>query len=173
MKESEKKIGLLSFMGKNGIIFWIIAFALIGVVLISLGGGQKSKQNAQKSESVRLDEYTVALENKIAELCSRVRGAGSVNVSVYLDSGFETVYAYDEESKSTSSGTNSEKKYVTIGNGNDESMVSIVEKMPNICGVAVVCTGGGDPYVAKELVNLISSAYGVPANKIYVAEGKK
>ena len=45
--------------------------------------------------------------------------------------------------------------------------------MPNICGVAVVCTGGGDPAVAKELVNLISSAYGVPSNKIYVAEGKK
>ena len=173
MKESEKKVGLLSFMGKKGTLLWIIAFALIGLLLISLGGGQKNKQSTQKSESVRLDEYTLALEVKIAELCSRVRGVGAVSVSVYLDSGFETVYAYDEESKSTSGGTNSEKKYVTIGSGNDESMVSVVEKMPNICGVAVVCTGGGDPAVAKELVNLISSAYGVPSNKIYVAEGKK
>ena len=169
-----EKIGLLSFMGKRGVIIWIIVLAIAGMLLISLGDGeQKIKQNLQKSESVRLEEYTVALENKIAELCTRVKGVGDVSVSVYLDSGFETVYAYDEESKNTSSGTNSEKKYVTIGSGNDESMVSVVEKMPNICGVAVVCVGGGDPAVAKELVGLISSAYGVPSNKIYIAEGKK
>ena len=68
---------------------------------------------------------------------------------------------------------NSEKKYVTIGSGNDESMVCIVEKMPSICGVAVVCKGGGNPVIANQLINLISSAYNVPKSKIYVAEGKK
>jgi stage III sporulation protein AG len=44
--------------------------------------------------------------------------------------------------------------------------------MPNICGVAVVCNGGGNPVVANEIINMISSAFGVPKSKIYVTEGK-
>lgn len=172
--EGKGKIGLLSFMGKRGAIIWIIALALVGLLLITASGnGEQSKESTQKNEAARLEAYTQGLEVKIAELCSKVKGVGNISVSVYLDSGFETVYAYNEESKSSSSGTNSEKKYVTIGNGNDESMVSVLERMPNICGIAVVCAGGGDPTVSKELVNLISSAFGVPSNKIYVAEGKK
>ena len=96
-----------------------------------------------------------------------------MSVSIYFDSGFETIYAYNEESKQTSSGFNSEKKYVTVGSGNDESMVCVVEKMPSICGIAIVCKGGGSPLIANELINLISAAYGVPKNKIYIAEGKR
>ena len=52
-------------------------------------------------------------------------------------------------------------------------MVCIVEKMPSIAGVAIVCKGGGNPVIANQLINMISSAYNVPKNKIYVAEGKK
>ena len=169
-----EKTGLLSFMGKKGIAIWIIALAVIGVLLIWFGGetsGNTAK--SETSESARLEAYSSSLENKIAELCSKVNGVSNVSVSVYLDSGFETVYAYDEESKSSSSGTNSERKYVTIGSGNDETMVSVVEKMPNICGVAIVCNGGGNAATAKELIGLVSSAYGISSNKIYVAEGKK
>ena len=106
-------------------------------------------------------------------MCSNVNGVANVKVTVYFDSGFETIYAYNEESKSSSTGTNSEKKYVTIGSGNDESMVCVLERMPNICGVAIVCKGGGNPLVSNQLTNLISSAFGVPKNKIYIAEGKK
>ena len=173
-KTQNEKRGLLSFMGKKGVMIWIIALAIMGVLLILLGGeGSNNISSNEKSKELRLEEYTVSLENKIAELCSKVNGVSNVSVSVYLDSSFETVYAYDEENKSTSSGINSERKYVTIGSGNAESMVSVVEKMPNICGVAIVCSGGGDSTVSKELIGLVSSAYGIPSNKIYVAEGKK
>ena len=120
----------------------------------------------------RLEEYRADLEMKIAELCSNVSGVNNVKVSVYFTSGFETVYAYNEESKDTSNGTNTEKKYVTVGSGSNESMVCIVEKMPVIGGIAIVCKGGGDSQTAKELISLISSAYGISKNKIYIAEGK-
>ena len=119
-----------------------------------------------------MNEYNKNIENKITEICSSVRGVSNVKVTVYFDSGFETVYAYNEESKSSSSGINSEKKYVTLGSGNDESMVCILEKMPNICGIAIVCKGGGNSLISAEIVNLISSAFGVSKNKIYVTEGK-
>lgn len=155
---------------KNTVI--IIVLLVLGLLLIILPSGSKSKGASQSNEE-RLDRYVDDVESKIGSLCSKIQGVSNVSVTVYLDSGFETVYAYNEQSKATSNGMNSEKKYVTIGSGNDESMVCIVEKMPSICGVAVVCKGGGNPVIANQLINLISSAYNVPKSKIYVAEGKK
>ena len=150
----------------------IVILVLIGLLLIIIPNNS-SKQSKKIDNEARLSQYSKSIEQKIRDMCSNVNGISNVNVTVYFDSGFETIYAYNEESKSSSSGVNSEKKYVTIGSGNDESMVCIVEKMPNICGVAIVCKGGGNPNLASEVINLISSAFGVPKNKIYVAEGKK
>ncbi len=155
---------------KNTLI--IIVLLVLGLLLLVLPSSTKSI-GVSKSDEERLKEYVDDLEGKIGSLCSKIQGVSNVSVTVYLDSGFETVYAYNEQNKATSNGINSEKKYVTIGSGNDESMVCIVEKMPSICGVAIVCKGGGNPIVANQLINLISSAYNVPKNKIYVAEGKK
>ena len=155
---------------KNTLI--IIVLLVLGLLLLVLPSSTKSI-GVSKSDEERLKEYVDDLEGKIGSLCSKIQGVSNVSVTVYLDSGFETVYAYNEQNKATSNGINSEKKYVTIGSGNDESMVCIVEKMPSICGVAIVCKGGGNPIVAHQLINLISSAYNVPKNKIYVAEGKK
>ena len=154
---------------KTFVFFILLALGLL-LLIVPIGTNQKNKS---ADENSRLEEYSQSIEKKIADMCANVSGVSNVKVTVYFDSGFETIYAYNEESKSSSSGTNSEKKYVTIGSGNDESMVCVLEKMPNICGVAIVCKGGGNPLISNELTNLISSAFGVPKNKIYIAEGKK
>lgn len=165
------KISILSYI-KNQKTLIIIILLAIGLILLILPTSASTKKNSDNSNS-RLEEYSQSIEKKIADMCSNVSGVSNVKVTVYFDSGFETIYAYNEESKSSSTGTNSEKKYVTIGSGNDESMVCVLERMPNICGVAIVCKGGGNPLVSNQLTNLISSAFGVPKNKIYIAEGKK
>lgn len=172
MKEKEtKKVGLIAYFKNQKTTLIIILLMLVGVALLIL---PETSNSAAKviTDQERLEKYASDLENKIATLCSKVRGVSNVSVTVYFDTGFETVYAYNEESKATSSGVNSEKKYVTIGSGNSESMVCVLEKMPSICGVAIVCRGGGNALVANELINLISSAFGVPKNKIHVTEGK-
>ena len=169
---NKNKIDFFTYIKNKKNTLIILILLVLGLLLLVLPNGSLNKINSQNDEE-RLSRYVDELENNIESLCSNVQGVSNVSVTVYLDSGFETVYAYNEQSKETSSGTNSEKKYVTIGSGNDESMVCVVEKMPNICGVAIVCKGGGNPLIANQLINLISSAYNVPKNKIYVAEGKK
>lgn len=178
MNEKKKcendKINLVAFIKGNGMLPWLMILLTVGVIFLILGNSvAKSNVSSTENEAERIEKYTSSLERKIAELCSKVSGVSNVSVSVYLDSGFESVYAYNEENKTSSSGTNSEKKYVTLGSGNDESMVSVLEKAPHICGIAIVCNGGGNAGVAEELIGLISSAYGVSKNKIYVAEAKK
>ena len=150
----------------------IIILAILGIALL-LWSGESDSNNRTNTDNERLEAYRNTIEEKISSLCSSVNGVSAVRVSVYFTTGFETVYAYNEQVKDTSSGTNTEKKYVTIGSGTNESMVCIVEKMPTIGGIAIVCRGGGDSKIAKELISLISSAYGISTNKIYVTEGKK
>ena len=169
---NKKNIDFITYIKTRKNILMIIILLVLGLLLLVLPNGVL-KNDSAKNEDERLEKYTGDLEKKIESLCSSVQGVSNVTVTIYLDSGFETVYAYNEQSKETSNGINSEKKYVTIGSGNDESMVCVVEKMPSICGVAIVCKGGGNPVIANQLINLISSAYNVPKNKIYVAEGKK
>lgn len=169
---SKKSIDFFTHVKSNKSIVVVAVLLILGLLLLTL----PSASNYSKSESSneeRLKQYIDGLENKIGTLCSKINGVSNVSVTVYLESGFETVYAYNEQNKATSNGINSEKKYVTIGSGNDEAMVCIVEKMPSIAGVAIVCKGGGNPVIANQLINMISSAYNVPKNKIYVAEGKK
>lgn len=167
----KRNVGFVTYMKNKKNTLIIIVLLALGLLLLLLPSAA-AKTNASADNEERLVKYINTLEDKMELLCSKIRGVSSVNVTVYLDSGFETVYAYNEQSKATSNGINSEKKYVTIGSGNDESMVCIVEKMPSICGIAIVCKGGGNPVIANQLINLISSAYNVPKNKIYVAEGK-
>lgn len=42
-----------------------------------------------------------------------------------------------------------------------------------ICGIGIVCKGGGDPETERKLLSLVSAACGVPTNKIYIAGGCK
>lgn len=171
---SEKKHNQVSvftyFKEQKGIVL-IIMLAALALILLLLPSG-KDTSSSVKDDSSRLEEYEKKIEAKLEEMCTGVKGASSVKVSVYFETGFELVYAQNEESKSTSNGIDIEKEYIIVGSGDDEKMICLYEKMPSVSGVAIVCKGGGNPTVANEIIGLVSSALGLPKNKIYVAEGK-
>ena len=83
---------------------------------------------------------------------------------VALEGGFSYVYATNK--KTTSGGET--LSYVTVGSGDRESLVYLSEKAPAILGIGVVCAGGMDPTVRREVTALLSAAFGVGSNKIYV-----
>jgi stage III sporulation protein AG len=148
-----------------------LAIALGGIVLGALllifgnrggdGNGDKDSDTilpnapAQSVETLRAE-----LEGRVVTLCSRVSGVGSVTATVALDGGYSYEYATDRKGEST--------YYVTVGSGSDQSLVFITERPPAIIGIGVVCEGGNDPTVRQELVSLLSAAFGVGSNKIYV-----
>ena len=100
-------------------------------------------------------------------LCRRVSGVGGVTAIVTLDGGFSYEYATDK--KVTVGGEST--SYITVGSGSDKSLVFITERPPTIVGIGVVCEGGNDPTVRREVVSLLSAAFGVGSNKIYVTGG--
>ena len=159
--DRKKAQGILSKLGGGGKLWIIIVGAVLGVSLLLFGGSDKKADVTASENESELVEYSKEVEAKILELCSKVEGVKNVSVAVSFESGFEYVYATDGD------------KTLTVGSGSNESAVRVTEKPPTISGVGIVCTGGGDPRTQQKLINLISAAYGISSNKIYITEAQK
>ncbi|MBR2354142.1 MAG: hypothetical protein IKA76_06565 [Clostridia bacterium] len=149
---------------------WIFLGGILGALLLILGsvgiGGREAKETG---ESVCPDaaEYAERVEEEIRAICSRVRGAGEVSVAVTLKGGYRAVYATDSQSGSSGYKSNT----VLIGSGSSEGAVLICYENPEIGGVGIVCRGASDPSVRDSIISLVSAAFDVKTNKIYVATG--
>ena len=156
---------------KNKKILIIAAIAVIGILLLLTGGREdKAKVQSTPEEDVtaQLEEYRETLRRDIERLCEQVGGVSDVTVAVSLECGFEYVYATDIKSDADAYGSQVQTKYITVGSGSSESAVYITEKLPRIGGIGVVCRGGSDPVVVKRLTSLLSAAYNIGSNKIYI-----
>ena len=155
--------------GVNTRLIGMVLCGALGLLLLLYGGGVLGDDDDGKSaadrEIISLTEYTERLEESIGKLCEGVSGVSEVRVAVTLENGFEYVYAADSEVKS---GGLTEYKYITVGSGSREGTVYITEKPPKIGGVGVVCRGGDNAEVQRKLISLISAAYNVSSNKIYI-----
>jgi len=150
---------------KSGKLKYLLIILIAGIVLI-LVGSRMSKNGTEKqpeaAEAVSISEYEKLLEAKIKNLCEQVEGVSGVTVALSLEGGYEYVYA-----------TDGSDDYVLVGSGNDESGMFLAQKAPKISGIGIVCNGGGDPRIQKELLSLISAACGVGTNKIFITEAQK
>lgn len=138
--------------------------AILGVVLLLVGGGVSRETAAEEvstESSAEMEAYAKALEEKIRIFCQQVEGVGRASVTVSLESGYRRVYATEDAS------------YVMVGSGSNRGTVYLTDEPPTIGGIAVICEGGGDPVVRQRLIGLLTAAYGIGANKIYIAPGTK
>ena len=149
---------------------WILLLGVIvGVTLLFLGNRETSSQKEATTAAYVLaqDEiiiYQSYLEEKVAGLCTSVDGVGQVNVIVTLEGGFSSEYAVEYKDRS--------EEYVTIGSGASQNGLLLTRQLPKILGIGVVCQGGLNPGVQRELTALLSAALGVSSNRIYVTAAK-
>ena len=157
-------MNIKDFLGKmSPAARWLIIAAVLALglgLLLFSGGGEKS--GGASTELSEIEKYERDLEGRIKGLCSSVRGVSNVTVAVTLEGGFEYVYATDEKGKP-----------VTVGSGSSATAVILRRETPKIAGVGIVCTGGGDENIKNRLISLVSAAYGVGSNRIFITEGKK
>ena len=165
-EHSDEKKGL----GKRKTM--ILLAGLAGAVLLIFGSlGWKDGKNSTSAvgEEISPDAsaYAASVEEEIRAICARVKGAGSVSVAVTLKGGYRAVYATDSQS-----GSGGYKNHtVLIGSGSSEGAVLICYENPEISGVGIVCRGATDPTVRDTIISLVSAAFDVKSNKIYVAVG--
>lgn len=173
MGEKEKKEA-----GRSRRWYLLLLGAVLGVVLILVGNGDwfssgETKENTPPAVQDPLTTYATLTEQKIAALCASVQGVDKVTVVVTLEGDFTYVYATDTESSERDGVVEQHVQYVTVGSGPNEQTVLLTREYPRVCGIGIVCRGGGDATVRREILSLLSATYGIPTNQIYITEAKE
>lgn len=153
----------------RGHLLLILIGATVGVLLLLFGGDlteeeTKDMEAEQPAVSEDTEQYRQALEDRIAELCRSVQGVDSVKIAVTLEGGFERIYATEW--------IDGNQRYVIVGSGSHASALLQSQREPSIAGIGVVCKGGGNSDVRRELLSLLSATFDLPVNRIYITEAK-
>lgn len=150
---------------KSKKIFLLLVLALAGVLIIALATGEKKEEDVSESiEELDPTRYAEELEERIEELCNRVDGVSGAYAVVTLKGGYQAIYAVDSQSGSSAS----KNQTVVIGSGSNEQAILQGYRYPEIAGVGIVCHGGDSYEVKNKIVSLVSSAFDLSANKIFV-----
>lgn len=155
-------LGLL----KSKKIYILVALAFVGALIIILSKNSGVVEDSVKGGIEELDpsQYSDMLEERIEELCNRVDGVSGAYAVVTLKGGYQAIYAIDSQSGNTST----KNQTVVIGSGSAEKAILEGYSYPEIAGVGIVCHGGDSYEVKNKIVSLISSAFDISANKIFV-----
>lgn len=145
--------------------------ALIGILLLLWGGKAEKSPAAESDPSAsvvspqeELEAYQLYLEGRVRALCQSVDGVDNVTVAVTLSGYFEEIYATEM--------IDGNEEYVIVGTGSNATALHLSRSAPEIAGIGVVCRGGGNTDVRRELQALLSATFHVPANRIYITEAK-
>ena len=161
MTEKRKAEGLLAFLGARGRLWVLLGGLLAGILLILLGSGlgetEQSADTLYHEDLEALLSYKTQTEKEIASLCAEIAGVSHPEVMLQLAGGTRVIYATDASGKP-----------VSVGSGSSEEPLYVSIRMPEIAGVAVVCRGGNDPAVQKRVIDVLSTALGLPTNRVAV-----
>jgi stage III sporulation protein AG len=139
-----------------------------------------------KAQSAAGDDLTPVeeeLESRLAAILGAVDGAGSVQVTVTLESGAENVYAQnvnkqdqtiDEKDVSggnrTTNEVNEQDDLVLLqsGSSGNSSPVVVKELHPQIAGVLVLAEGANNPALKEKLIQAVETVLDIPSYRVMV-----
>ena len=167
----------------------LVAIGLLGMVLIlasSFFPSKNSRSPVSDLSSVEngpdSEDYAKQMSQQLEEILAQMTGVGEVKVLVTLKQDAEYVYAKEtktsldqaenhqgESGASTQSKENREEAYLIVeGSGGKQALLT-TRLQPQIQGVVVVCSGGGDPTVAAEVTDAVTTALGIGSSRVCVS----
>ncbi|MCD8122604.1 MAG: stage III sporulation protein AG [Clostridiales bacterium] len=125
--------------------------------------------------------YVQELEQRVEEILSQVDGVGEVDVMIVLKSSSETVWHTDgSRSRSLTEETDSnggtrrteseeeEANTVFFSDSGDSGPVAEKEIYPELSGIVISASGGGNLQVQAEISRAMEALFGLPAHKIKI-----
>ncbi len=178
------------FKGKHSrtLLFGGIAgMALIVLSTVIQTGGSNKPNPSVGAGQLTSQEYVAQLEDRLTGIVGSIEGVGRCQVMVTAESGVEYVYAVEETQNVNRTNSyngdevaretqqeNTEQKYIVVdaGNGKKEALVK-TERQPAIQGVVIVCEGAGSMVVQERVTQVVTTALGIPYNKVCVTKLSK
>ncbi len=154
---------------KKTYLWLMILGAIAGIALLFLGNREATATPQDQAAVYELSDdeliiYQTHIEQRVKSLCSSVNGVGNVTAIVTLEGGFSSEYAVEYK--------NGNEEYVIVGSGSSQTGLFLSRAAPRIAGIGVVCHGATNASVQKELTALLSAAFNVPSNRIYITQAK-
>lgn len=186
------------FLLSVGVILCILAFPAgkeapeaQPVRLESLGALSETAQAREEEKMAgetrqQADSYEERLEQRVTDILKEVEGVGEVEVMIVLKSSAEKVIQVDgkkensvTEETDTGGGIRKiqsqkleEDTVLVSGNtqtgGNGTVPIIKKELYPELSGIVVTASGGGNPVVKAEISSAMEALFGLPAHKIKV-----
>lgn len=174
--------------GKNQWLLILLAGILF--VCIALPTKKETDKKGDAAPTVTVEgtdweNYRKDIEERLETMLANVEGVGKVQVMVTLADNGELVVEKDvPQTQSTvdesdSNGGNRKTKESTWQEStvyleqNGESVPYVVKEMvPDIEGICVICQGGGDGTVAKNISEAVQALFSIEIHKIKVMKMK-
>lgn len=144
---------------------YVVLLLMLGVLLMLL----PKKQESEPEALVCVPELADSLEEDLAQILTRIRGAGRVEVLLTEYAGTETLYQTDADITADSL---REDTVVVSDSGRGESGLVRQVIPPRYMGAIVVCQGGDNPGVKLAILEAVSRATGLKSNQISVLKMK-
>lgn len=166
----------------------IVALGLLGMALILLSQfwpAKKSDGVQTPDEALSNELYIDLLEKKLGGLIESIEGVGRAKVMVTLDSSAKMVYATEEttrtdhvqdvtgeERKKVQESGNTQVSYILVDRGSGQKEPLVTTRLePTVKGVVVVCPGADNRLISVRIVDVVTTALGIGANKVCVVKG--
>ena len=151
---------------KNRRIIIFIIVGVLGLILLIWGGiGSSSVGDVEQEAAPDPELYSAAVETEVVRICRVVVGNCNVDAVVSLGGGYRAVYASDSQGSSAGD----KNSIVLVGSGSSEEAVLVCYDNPEITGIGIVLSCPENERVRREVISLVSAAFSVGTNKIYVA----
>ena len=169
-------------MIENSVIFLILAIIVMIVInsLFDTTTEEKSDLQANSIQILNRSEDNT-LEAKLANILSKIDGAGNVDVMVSYTNEIEKIPMLDVKTTTTiinekdSGGgerkteeTSTEENIIYEENGNSKTPVIKQKILPEIIGVIVVAEGANNITVRENLIKAVEATINVSSHRIQV-----
>lgn len=149
---------------------YVALVLLVGIALMLLPSGGDTESAPTTSEEI-VQEST--LEERLAQILSKMEGVGKTEVLLTIGAGEETRYESNED-QSTGQETGSYHRETVIITDADRNEQGLIQQVipPIYQGAIIVCQGGDSAAVRLAIVEAVSNATGLTADKITVLKMK-
>ena len=155
------KSDILGFWKKYRLVLLVL---LAGLCLMMI---PEQKEEPVTTEASQISQ--VSMEESLAEILSKIKGAGKVEVLLTEYRGKEIIYQTDSQQS-----TDSLRQETVILAGSDREEEGLVRQVnpPVYMGALIVCQGGDQPAVKLSIVEAVMDITGLSSNQITVLKMK-
>ena len=170
--KADKKMSLTVLVFAAGVVILLLA--------APMGRAEKASDGGS-SGFATLDDYTAQyaadMETRLTDILGSIRGAGEVKVYVTLETGAGYIYAQNEStsqaseySSGVSESSERDSAVLVIDGQSGEQPIVLYRTEPVVKGVVVVCEGAGDVTVRSAVIEAVTTACNIGANRVSVSE---